>query len=141
MKTLRRRALAALAAPLLLLGACADLLSGPGRAVTGLTIEDAAGAVLVTVQGESVSGVLTVARGGERPLVVTLRGPGGPLVPTLAETVRVTVTNPGVASWEDLGSGTGVLRGASAGATTLRVDLLRAGSAVYTSPAVRVEVG
>jgi hypothetical protein len=129
-----------LLAALALLPGCEDLVvDAGGRQVSGLTIT-AAGSPLVTVSGGSVTGGVTVARGASRTLVVTLQGPSGPLVPTLNESVRVSVTNPGVASWQDDGSGTGVLRGESTGATTLRVDLIRSGSAAYTSPSIPVTV-
>jgi hypothetical protein len=140
MKNPRLRSLAALLV-LGLLAGCDDLVVGTGGTqVTGLTIEDASGTTLVTVAGTQVTGSLQVAAGAERTLVVTLRGPAGPLSPTLGETVRVTVTNPGVASWADAGGGTGTLRGGSTGQTTLRVDLLRSAAAVYTSPSIAVTV-
>jgi hypothetical protein len=112
---------------------------GPGE-ITGLTIRDADGAVLVTVAGSTVSGQVALVRGDSRTLVITLQGPQGPISPGLAETIRVSVTNPGVASWQDAGSGTGTLRGETSGATGMRVDLLRGGSVVYASPSVLVTV-
>jgi hypothetical protein len=140
MKTTRRFPAAALLGFALLAG-CGDLIvDGGARQVTGLTVEDAGGATLATVAGGEVSGTVSVARGARRTLVIRLRGAAGPISPTLDETVRVTLTNPGVASWEDTGSGTGVLRGNSTGATTLTVDLLRGGSAAYTSPRIPVVV-
>ncbi len=140
MMTRTRLPVAALLA-LLLLGGCDDLIvDGGARQVTGLTIADAGGAQLASVTGTQVSGSVQVARNADRTLVVTLLGAGGVITPSLAETVRVTVTNPGVASWQDGGSGTGVLRGNSAGSTTLRVDLIRAGVVAYTSPAIAVSV-
>jgi hypothetical protein len=126
----------ALAAP-----GCDDLGVGPGPGeISGLTIRDASGAVLVTVAGSTVSGQVALARGDSRTLVITLEGPQGPVFPGLAETIRVTVTNPGVASWQDGGGGTGTLRGETSGATGMRVDLLRGGSVVYSSPSVLVAV-
>jgi hypothetical protein len=140
MKNTRIRPLAALLA-LGLLAGCDDLVVGTGGTqVSGLTIEDASGATLVTVAGTQVTGSLQVAAGAQRTLVVTLRGPAGPLSPSIGETVRVTVTNPGVASWVDTGGGTGTLRGGSTGQTTLRVDLLGSTAALYTSPSVVVIV-
>lgn len=140
MKTMRRLPLAALLA-LGLLAGCEDLGVEAGtREVTGLTIEDASGAALASVSGTQVSGSIAVGRGAQRTLVVTLRGAAGPLTPTLTETVRVTVTNPGVASWQDAGGGTGTLRGVTSGSTTLTVDLLRSGSAAYTSPRIPITV-
>jgi hypothetical protein len=129
-----------LALALALLAGCGDLIVDAGRQVTGVTVQDATGATLVTVQGTQVGGSLTVPRNAQRTLVFTLQGSGGPLSPTLAETIRVTVTNPGVASWQDTGTGTGALRGHSPGVTTLRVDLLRDGAVTYTSPAISVTV-
>lgn len=142
MKTMRRTLAVAALAALAATAGCEDLGVGVGGEVTGLTVQEAGGPALVTVTGGSVSGGIALPRNSTRALVVTLRGEGGTVVnPTLAETVRVTVTNPGVASWQDAGSGTGTLQaGPAAGSTTLRVDLIRGGSAVYTSPAISVTV-
>ena len=131
------------AAALLALGAaagCDDLIVGGGSTVDGLAIETPGGATLVSVSGSQVDGAVQVPVAGQRSLVVVLRGPGGVVTPSLTETVRVTVTNPGVAAWEDGGGGAGVLRGVSAGATSMRVDLLRNASAIYTSPSIPVQV-
>jgi hypothetical protein len=135
----RSLAVAALSA-LAGLPGCADLTLGQGSAVTGLTIQDATGTTLVTIEGSAVSGQLVLARDASLPLVISLRGPAGAVSPGLAETIRVTVTNPGVAGWQDAGGGTGTLRGVTAGATVLRVDLLRAGAVVYGAPSVSVTV-
>lgn len=140
MKTTRRILAAAAIASLGLAAGCEDLIVGGTDDVTGLTIEDASGATLATVSGSGVSGTVTVPRGGSRALVITLRGPSGVVTPSLSETVRVTVTNPGVATWQDGGSGTGTLRGEAAGSTTMRVDLLRSGSSVFASPSIPVVV-
>ena len=142
MKSIARvRSLAVLAAVVLAAG-CEDLgLNSGAGTVTGLTIEDATGNDLVTVgAGGSVSGSLSVARNATRSLRVVLRGPAGVVTPGIAESIRVTVTNPGVASWTETGEGTGTLRGVAAGSTTLRVDLINAGSAAYTSPSIGVQV-
>lgn len=132
------------AAALLALGAaagCEDLVVGGGGEVSGLSIETIEGGSVVSVSGSQVNGSVEVPVGGQRSLQVVLRGPGGALTPSLTETVRVTVTNPGVAAWNDGGGGAGVLvAGNAAGQTTLRVDLLRNGSAVYTSPSIAVVV-
>jgi hypothetical protein len=127
---------------LVLAAGCEDLgLGSGGGAVTGLTIQDAGGATLVTVgAGGSVSGSLTVPRNATRSLSVTLTGAGGVISPGIAESIRVTVTNPGVATWTETGEGTGTLHGAAAGSTSMRVDLISAGAATYTSPAITVQV-
>jgi hypothetical protein len=138
---LRIRGFAALAAVVLATG-CTDLGLDTGAGeVTGLTIEDGSGNDLVTVGASgSVSGSLGVARNAQRSLRVVLRGPAGVITPGIAESIRVTVTNPGVATWTATGSGTGTLRGVAAGNTSLRVDLISAGSAAYTSPGITVQV-
>jgi hypothetical protein len=127
---------------LVLAAGCEDLGLGTGGGqVTGLTIQDSGGATLVTVGSTgAVSGSLTVARNATRPLRVVLQGPGGTVTPGIAESIRVTVTNPGVATWTETGEGTGTLRGVVAGSTSLRVDLISAGAAEYTSPAITVTV-
>jgi hypothetical protein len=142
MKTFARVRLFSLLALVLATG-CSDLgLDSGGDQVTGLSIEDAGGNTLVTVEaGGSVTGSLSVPRNGQRSLRIVLRGAGGVVTPAVGEAVRVTVVNPQVASWSETGGGTGTLRGgASAGSTRLVVDLISAGSAVYTSPSVTVTV-
>ncbi|HVH11896.1 MAG TPA: hypothetical protein VM759_02535 [Longimicrobium sp.] len=128
-------------AALVLAAGCSDLGVETGAgSVTGLTIQDSGGNTLVTV-GSGVTGSLTVPRNGTRSLRITLTGPGGVVTPGIAESIRVSVTNSVVASWTETGEGTGTLRGgASAGQTSLRVDLISAGSADYTSPAIPVQV-
>jgi hypothetical protein len=143
MKTiLRARALRF--APLLALSlaaGCSDLGLDAGGEVSGLTIQDA-GSVLVTVSSNSsVSGSLTVARNQSRILTIVLRtASGGVVTPGLGQSIRVTVTNPQVATWAEAGLGVGTLRGVTAGTTSLRVDLMDAGTAVYTSPLITVQV-
>ena len=127
---------------LVLAAGCEDLgLGSGGGEVTGLTIQDSGGATLVTVGATgSVSGSLSVPRNNTRSLRITLTGPAGTVTPGLAESIRVTVTNPGVATWTETGEGTGTLRGVTAGNTSMRVDLISAGTAEYTSPAITVTV-
>lgn len=139
MRTTRRIVAAAALLSVATLVGCEDLVVGGGDEVTGLTVQGAAG-TLVTVDGSQVDGSLTLPVGASRSLSVTLRGPGGVVTPSISETVRVRVTNPGVASWEGGASGAGTLRGETVGTTSMRVDLLRAGSAVYTSPSIAVVV-
>lgn len=134
-------------APLLVLAlaaGCADLgLDAGGDAVAGLTIEDAGGSALVTVSSSnSVSGSLTVGRNQQRPLVIVLRGAdGGVVTPGLGQSIRVTIPNTQLASWTDTGVGVGTLRGgSSAGPTSMRVDVIDAGTVVYTSPAITINV-
>ena len=134
-------------APLLALvvaAGCSDLTGDlGGDLVTGLTIEDRnSGATLVTVSSSnSVSGSLAIARNGQRSLAIVLRGAGGNVIlPGISETVRITITNPNVASWTDNGGGTGTLRGHTTGSTTLRVDVIQAGTVEYTSPDIIINV-
>lgn len=133
-------------APLLALAlaaGCEDLTLGGGSGlVAGLTIQDAGGGTLVTVDASNnVSGNLTVARNAQRTLVITLLTAGGAAVtPGLGESIRVTVTNPGVATWTETGVGVGTLRGVAAGTTSMRVDLIDAGTVEYTSPSITVQV-
>ena len=126
----------------MLAAGCSDLgLDTGAGAVTGLTIEDSSGNDLVIVGATgSVSGSLSVARTATRSLRIVLRGPAGVITPGIAESIRVTITNPGVATWTETGEGTGTLRGVAAGNTTMRVDLISAGSAAYTSPSIGVQV-
>lgn len=143
MKTFSRIRLLLPLLALVLAAGCSDLGidSGAGD-VTGLTIEDASGNTLVTVNASgSVSGTLSVPRGGQRSLRVVLRGGGGTISPGIAESLRVTTTNSVVAQWTETGQGTGTLRGGNAaGTTTMRVDFISAGTAEYTSPAITVQV-
>ena len=144
MKTHARPRLARFAplVALALAAGCTDLTGDGGDVVTGLTIEDASGGTLVTVSSSnSVSGGLTVARNGQRPMAIVLRGSGGGVVlPGLNETVRVTITNPNVASWADVGGGTGTLRGHTSGSTTMTVDVIQSGTVEYTSPRIPITV-
>ena len=129
---------------LVLAAGCSDLTGDlGGDLVTGLTIEDRnTGATLVTVNSaNSVSGSLSIARDAQRPLTVVLRGAGGGVIlPGISETVRITITNPGVASWTDNGGGTGTLRGHTRGTTTMTVDVIQAGTVEYSSPRITIEV-
>jgi hypothetical protein len=133
-------------APLLALAlaaGCTDLTGDAGAdVVTGLTIEDASGGTLVTVNSSnSVSGSLTVARNAQRSMAIVLRGAGGGVVlPGINETVRVTITNPNVASWTSVGGGTGTLQGHTTGTTSMRVDVLQSGTVEYTSPSISIQV-
>ncbi|HEU0016116.1 MAG TPA: hypothetical protein VFQ45_20730 [Longimicrobium sp.] len=129
------------AALLFFAAACSDITGDAGARVAGLTIEDGSGNVVASVSGSSVSGSVTVASGSERDLYVVLRDANGAEVnPGIASLIRVTVTNTQVAGWSDLGGGAGTLEGRADGTTTLRVDLLSAGVASYTSPAITVTV-
>jgi hypothetical protein len=130
---------------LALAAGCVDLgIDAGGDNVTGLTIQDALnGATLVEVSSSnSVSGTLGIARNQQRPLVILLRGAGGGVVtPGIGQSIRVTVTNTQLATWTDSGAGVGTLRGgATAGTTTLRVDVIDAGTVEYTSPSITVQV-
>ena len=134
-------------APLLALAlaaGCADLTGNTGgHLVTGLTIQDAStAATLVTVSSaNSVTGTLTLARNTQRPVAIVLRGAGGNVIlPGIGETVRITITNPNVASWADVGGGTGTIRGHTAGTTTMRVDVIQQGTVEYTSPDITIQV-
>lgn len=137
----RIRSLAALAAVVLAAG-CTDLGLDTGAGeVTGVVIQDNSGNALVTVgPSGSVSGSLALARNSQRTLHVVLRGPSGVVTPGIAESIRVTITNPGVATWTAGGEGTGLLRGVAAGTTSMRVDFISAGTAEYTSPNIPVQV-
>lgn len=138
---MRTRLLPVLA--LVLAAGCADLgLDSGAGDVDGLTIQDAGGNTLVTVGASgTVSGTLTVPRNGTRSLRISLTGPAGVVTPGLGESIRVTVTNSQVASWAETGGSTGTLRGGgSAGQTSMRVDLISAGTTEYTSPAITVQV-
>jgi hypothetical protein len=141
MKTFSRICLLPVLA-LALLAGCEDLgVDSGGGAVTGLTVETENGAVLARVDNSVVVGNLTIGRNEQRSLRVVLRGPGGIVTPGIAESIRVTVTNSQVASWTETGTGTGTLRGgAAAGTTSMRVDLISAGTAKYTSPVIVVTV-
>lgn len=144
MKTLAR-ARALRFAPLLALSlaaGCSDLgLDTGGGDVAGLTIQDGGGTLVTVGAGGSVSGGVSVARTQQRALTIVLRSAGGGVVaPGLGQSIRVSVTNPGVASWTESGTGTGVLRGVAAGGTSMRVDLMDSGTAVYTSPLIAIQV-
>jgi hypothetical protein len=129
---------------LVLIAGCTDLTGDlGGDFVSSLTIEDRnTGATLVTVSSSNnVSGSLSIARNEERSLAIVLRGANGSvIVPGISEIVRITITNPNVASWTDLGGGAGTLRGNTTGTTTLRVDVIQAGTVEYTSPSVTINV-
>lgn len=146
MNTLVRRRLARFAPLLALVAAagCTDLTGDVGgELVAGLTIQDpTSGGTLVTVSSaNSVTGGLTIARNQQRTLAIVLRGAGGQVIlPGISETVRVTITNPNVASWTEVGGGTGSLHGNTAGTTTMRVDVIQSGTVEYTSPSITIQV-
>jgi hypothetical protein len=133
-------------APLLALAlaaGCTDLTGDAGgEVVAGLTIQDASGGTLVTVNSSnSVDGSLSVARNAQRSMAIVLRSAGGGVVlPGINETVRVTITNPNVASWVDVGGGTGTLRGHTSGTTSMRVDVIQSGTVEYLSPSISIQV-
>jgi hypothetical protein len=138
--TMRRRL--ALLVPLLFAAtACSDITGGGGEVVAGLVIEDAGGTPLVTVGATGVTGTLTVNQGAERDLeVVLLSAAGVPVGLALSQSVRVTVVNSQVATWQGAGGTSGTLVGRSRGSTTLRVDILSGGSIDYGSPSIPVRV-
>jgi acetamidase/formamidase len=141
MKTFARILLLPLLA--LIAAGCSDLGLGTGAGeVVGLTIEDAGGNTVASVASSgAVSGTVTVPRFQQRELRVVLRGAGGVVTPALGDVVRVTITNTQVASWMGEFDGAGTLTGSAAGGTTsMRVDLISGGTAVYTSPAITVQV-
>jgi hypothetical protein len=129
---------------LVLIAGCSDLTGDlGGDLVTGLTIEDRnTGATLVTVtSSNNVSGSLGIARNEQRSLTIVLRGvDGNVILPGISETLRITITNPNVASWVDIGGGAGTLRGNTTGTTSLRVDVIQAGTVEYTSPSITINV-
>lgn len=146
MKTQKRPRLARLA-PLLALAlaaGCSDLgLDGGGEVVAGLTIQDSGGSTLVTVSASNaVSGGLSIGRNQQRALVILLRGEnGGVVTPGLGQSIRVTVINPGVATWTETGAGVGTLRGGTVtGSTRMRVDVIDSGTVEYTSPDITIQV-
>ena len=146
MNTLFRRRLTR-CAPVLALAlaaGCGDLTGDVGgELVSGLTIQDpTSGGTLVTVaSSNSVTGSLTIARNQQRNLAIVLRGANGNVIlPGISETVRVTITNPNVASWTEVGGGAGTLRGHTAGTTTMRVDVIQSGTVEYTSPSITIQV-
>lgn len=130
-------------APLLALSlaaGCSDLGLDVGAPVSGLTIQDG-GVTQVTVAAASVTGSLSVARNQQRTLTILLRtSSGGIVTPGLGQSIRVTVTNPSVATFTETGLGVGILRGVTAGSTSMRVDLIDSGSAMYTSPSIAIQV-
>ena len=132
----------ALLVPLLFAaGACSDLVDAGGGQVAGVSIEDQSGNQLVTVGSTGVSGTLTVNQGAERDLEIVLRDANGGAVSLgLAQSVRVTVVNSQVASWEPAGGTSGTLVGRTRGNTTLRVDVISAGSIDFGSPSIPVRV-
>jgi len=136
--TMRRLAL--LVPVLFAASACSDITGG-GKAVAGLVIEDAGGTPLVTVGATGVTGTLSVNQGAERNLEVVLLGASGvPVGLSLSRSVRVTVVNSQVAGWQDAGGTSGTLVGRSRGNTTLRVDVISAGAVDYGSPSIPVRV-
>ena len=128
---------------LVLAAGCEDLGLGTGGSeVTSLTIEDQLGNTLVTVSPVgTVSGSIVLARNAQRTLNIQLLSTAGAVQPGTNETVRVSITNSQLATWSGGTSDAGILRaGATAGSTTMRIDLLRAGSVVYSSPSIPVQV-
>jgi hypothetical protein len=137
--TMRRR-LALLLPLFFAASACSDITGG-GEVVAGLVIEDAGGTPLVTAGATGVTGTLTVNQGAERDLeIVLLSATGTPLGLGLSRSVRVTVVNSQVATWQGAGGTSGTLVGRSRGNTTLRVDVLSGGSIDYGSPSIPVRV-
>jgi hypothetical protein len=140
MKTLARALRFAPLLALSLAAGCSDLGLDAGGEVAGLTIQDAGGTLVTVGSTGSVSGGLSVPRNQQRTLTIVLRTAGGGVVtPGLGQSIRVTVTNPGVATWTEIGLGIGQLRGVASGSTTMRVDLIDAGTAVYTSPLITIQ--
>ena len=139
-RMMMRRRLALLVPVLFAATACSDITGG-GVVVAGLVIEDASGIPLVTVGASGVTGTLSVNQGAERDLeVVLLSATGAPLGLGLSQSVRVTVVNSQVATWQGAGGASGTLVGRSRGNTTLRVDVLSGGSIDYGSPSIPVRV-
>lgn len=146
MKTYARSRLGRLA-PLLALvvaAGCADLgVDTGGDAVAGLTITDGSGATLVTVSSSnSVSGSLSIGRNQQRAMAIVLRSAGGGVVtPGIGQTIRVTITNSQLVTWNSSGLGTGTLTaGSVTGQTKMRIDVIDSGTVEYTSPDININV-
>lgn len=148
--TFRTGALALLTA--LAVGACDDDPTSPGDdhhepAGVRVTMN---GATLVTVQGQQITGSLTVAEGEETAhmSVVFLDDEGDPISPDDDEFLEVEVTAESVAEFEQDTPGEfgGHLHGVAAGATTIRFRLMhgQVGSpsahSDYDSPLIPVVV-
>lgn len=141
MKIITRARLLLPALALVVAGACSDLSVGSGGdEVTGLTLDSGGTTLVLVAPNGAVTGSLSVGRNATRSIQIVLRGPGGVVLPDVGESIRVTVTNPGVATWTEASTSSGTLRGVAAGNTTLRVDLISGGTAEYTSPLIPVQV-
>ncbi|HEU0016117.1 MAG TPA: hypothetical protein VFQ45_20735 [Longimicrobium sp.] len=138
-----RRFLGAAALLLLAAAACGDPNAGNEPAVAGVTVESPAGGQYAStglISGR-VQGSVAVKVGEEKELVMVLfYGDGSPVRISGDRSVRVTVANPALAAWTVTGPTTGTLRGTATGSTSLTVELVRSGKAVWTSPPIPVTV-
>jgi hypothetical protein len=147
MKALRSRAaLLTVAAAATLFTGCEDLGISTGAGEFQVVVTGATGGTLATVStGGLVSGSLTVPAGGSRQITVTVLDRGGsPVTLGAGDRVRVIILNTVVAGFTVTGeagsSVSGVLAGSS-GNTSLSVQLLRGGVAVFNSALIPINVG
>ena len=124
-----------------LAAACGDLgVDVGGSDVAQAAVVDAQGTILATADENLVSGAVTVPRNGQRSLSIRLRdASGGTVALGVGESVRVAIVNTQVAQWSGGAAGT-LTGGPVAASTTMRVDVLRGGSLLFSSAAIPVQV-
>ena len=120
---------------------CGDLgVDVGGTDVAQVAVVDAQGTTLATADENLVSGAVTVARNGQRALGIRLRdASGGSVGLGLGESVRVAIVNTQVAQWSGGADGT-LSGGPVAATTTMRIDVLRGGTLLFSSAAIPVQV-
>jgi len=125
--------------------ACADDPADPATGFTAQGVELTSGTVVVTANGQVVTGdTITVATGSSATFTgqfITANGQRG--LPTTSEySLRVVVADTTVATASVTGGWNVEVRGVApdGGTTTMTLALLKNGTAVYTSPAIRIVV-
>ncbi len=119
---------------LLVLAGCEDLAGLGNGGIGGVALLQAGSTVASADAGGSASGSIGLPAGGRRDLEVVIRDRSGAEVGLgLGQTLRVSVTNTVLATWESAGPTSGTLRGRASGVTSLEVQVLEGGLSTYVA--------
>jgi hypothetical protein len=93
-----------------------------------------------------VSGSISVGANAQRTITVSVLDRGNaPVVLGANDQIRVIIVSTPIATFQATGTANGAvigtLRGVSTGSTSMRVQLLRGGTAEYESPSIPITVG
>jgi hypothetical protein len=127
-------------AALLTVGGCSELTGGDGPSqIIEISVSNSTEHIFLTARRGSSSGGIPVEIGVDLPLEVRLFGDNGVKIES-PHSVSARVTNPAFASWEPRGDKSFALTGLAEGSTSVRIDVSRGDSVVFTSSQIIVQV-